>query len=89
MVPSVIKGVINNYRFSRVKGGEVCLLGENGFQSTEIEFAHCDTQTGRKFVKTRSGSVYELGHEHVSLWRFPLQIHLPQKYASLVACGVV
>jgi hypothetical protein len=77
-----------HWRIVPEKGGTVCLQWEKGDgwgQSSTIVGA----QPG--FVKTASGSVYELRleYQHPSLWELQLQLRRPEKYKILVENGVL
>ena len=84
---TVAKAVLNNYRIVPVHGGGIAVLHGNGGQTTGIVAGL--VENGRRLVRTLSGSIYELGAQHVSIWEIQLQLHRPEKYANLKKVGIL
>ena len=80
---------IDDYRIVPVTGGGACVAGvrEDGrpWRTTDIKRFH----GGARLVETASGSRYELGTQHASMWSAQLQMHRPELHAKLDAAGLV
>lgn len=79
---------IDDYRIVPVSGGGACLVGTRPdgtpWRTTEIRRFH----GADRLVETASGSRYELGTPHASLWGMQLQMRRPDLHAKLAAAGI-
>jgi len=79
--------VIEDYKFVPLQGGGVCLTGKlEGveWQTTRITAAHSS-----KVVRTESGSEYQLGQPHCSVWGIALQVKRPNEFKVLSEKGCI
>ena len=78
---------IDDYRIVPVEGGGACVVGtiagRGPWRTTEI------AQFRKGEVRTASGSVYQLGTQHASLWSIQLQMRRPQLHAKFADAGLV
>lgn len=82
--------LIEDWKILPVKGGEICLSGQkNGEAWITTPITGCRSEAGKKYLKTKSGTVYQLGTQHGSLWALGLQIKRPEKYARLLERGIL
>lgn len=83
--------LINDWQFKPVKSDGICLYGvlTNGQEwiTTPVRKFHKDGS--RRFVATESGTVYELGEMHASLWMIGLQSRRPEIFAKLNQAGIL
>lgn len=79
--------VIEDYKFVPLQGGGVCLIGKlNNVEwvTTRINAAHSD-----RVVRTQSGSQYQLGTPHASVWGIALQLKRPKEFEVLSDKGCI
>lgn len=78
---------IDDYRIVPVSGGGACvvgtIVGRGPWRTTEIK----RFRTGE--IETASGSRYQLGAQHASLWSMQLQMRRPDLHGKLAAAGLV
>lgn len=78
---------IEDYRIVPVEGGGACVVGTipgcGPWRTTEIR------RFRRGEIETSSGSRYELGTQHASLWSVQLQMRRPQLHDKFAAVGLV
>ena len=84
-----VKAVLNDFAIVPETGGNCCLTADNGAFRTTTAVAFAIAEDGRKYVKTRSGSVYQLGTEQGSIWSLGLQIKRPHIHEKLVQLGIL
>lgn len=78
---------IDDYKIVPVEGGGVCvtgtIVGRGHWRTTEIKrFRHGE-------VETASGSRYQLGAKHASMWTVQLQMRRAELHAKLDAYDLV
>ena len=77
---------IDDYRIVPVEGGGACVVGtipgRGPWRTTDIKLF----RPGE--IQTASGSRYQLGTPHASLWAMQLQMHRPALYEKFAAAGL-
>lgn len=80
--------VIENWKIVPEEGGGVCVTGtKDGEPWRTTTLLEHSREGGRKWVKTRSGSVYLLGEMDPYLWRLQLQMKRPAIHDKFAKAG--
>jgi len=78
---------IDDYRIVPVEGGGACVVGtvagRGPWRTTDIKRFRAAE------VETESGTRYQLGAQHASLWSMQLQMRRPDLHGKLAAFGLV
>ena len=83
--------LVNDWKFKPVHGDGICLHGvlKNGQEWITTPIRKLHLEKGRKFVATESGTIYELGTMHDSLWALGIHVKRPQEFEKLIAAGIL